>query len=90
MPAIDIPDLLPSAITPPRTVIEFLVARDLDEYGDACLVARTCHWVLHGLDPSRSAVWTGRNSTATGLQGPLPSPPKVPQRAAAVPAHPAA
>lgn len=31
MPAIDIPDPLPPAITPPRTVIEF---QDLDEYGD--------------------------------------------------------
>ena len=46
MPAIDIPDPLPPAITPPRTVIEFLIDQDLHEYGDACLVARTCHWVL--------------------------------------------
>ena len=34
MPAIDIPDPLPPAITPPRTVIEFLIDQDLDEYGD--------------------------------------------------------
>ena len=51
MPAIDIPDPLPPAITPPRTVIEFLIDKDLDEYGGACLVARTCHWVLHGFGP---------------------------------------
>ncbi len=76
MPAIDIPDPLPPAITPPRTVIEF---QDLDEYGDACLVARTCHWVLHGLTPSRSAAWTGRNSTPTGRHRLPPSPRKVPQ-----------
>jgi hypothetical protein len=49
MPAIDIPDSLPPAITPPRTVIEFLIDQDLDEYGDARLVARTCHWVRHGI-----------------------------------------
>jgi hypothetical protein len=47
MPAIDIPGPLPPAITPPRTVIEFLIDQDLDEYGDARLVARTCHWVRH-------------------------------------------
>jgi hypothetical protein len=51
MPAIDIPDPLPPAITPSRTVIEFLIDQDLDEYGDACLVARTCPWVLHGSGP---------------------------------------
>ena len=43
MPAIDIPDPLPPAITPPRTVIQFLIGQDLDEYGGACLVARTWH-----------------------------------------------
>ena len=48
MSAIDIPDPLPPAITPPRTVIEFLVDEDLDEFGDTGLVARTWHWVLHG------------------------------------------
>ena len=32
MPAIDIPDLRPPAITPNRTVIEFLIHQDLDEY----------------------------------------------------------
>ena len=51
MPAIDIRDLPPPAIIPPCTVIEFLIGQDLDEYGDACLVARTCHWVLHGFGP---------------------------------------
>jgi hypothetical protein len=40
MPAIDIPDPLPPAITPPRMVIEFLIDQDLDGYGGACLVAR--------------------------------------------------
>ena len=35
MPAIDIPDPLPPAITPLRTVIEFLIDQDLDGYGDA-------------------------------------------------------
>ena len=51
MPAIDIPDPLPPAINPPRTVSEFLTGQDLDEYGGACLVARTCHWVLRGFGP---------------------------------------
>ena len=51
MRAIDIPDPLPSAITPPRTVIEFLVDQDLEEFGDTGLVARTWHWVLHGGGP---------------------------------------
>jgi len=31
MPAIDIPDPLSPAITPPRTVIEFLIDQDLGE-----------------------------------------------------------
>src|SRR5579862_6562197 len=51
MPAIDIPDPLPPAITPPRTVIEFLVDQDLEEFGDSGLVARTWHWALHGGGP---------------------------------------
>jgi hypothetical protein len=48
MPAIDIPDPLPPAITPDREVIEFLIERHLQEFGDGGLVARTWHWVLHG------------------------------------------
>ena len=48
MPAIDIPDPLPPAITPDREVIEFLIERHLQEFGDGSLVARTWHWVLHG------------------------------------------
>jgi hypothetical protein len=48
MPAIDIPDPLPPAITPDREVIEFLIERHLHEFGDNSLVARTWHWVLHG------------------------------------------
>jgi hypothetical protein len=51
MPAIDIPHPLPSAIIPPRSVIEFLVDRDVEEYGDIGLVPRTWHWVLHGGEP---------------------------------------
>jgi integrase len=51
MPAIAIPDPLPPAITPPRTVIEFLVDQDLEEFGDTGLVARIWHWVLHGGGP---------------------------------------
>ena len=46
-----IPDPLPPAITPPRTVIEFLIDQDLEEYGETGLVARTWHWVLHGGGP---------------------------------------
>ena len=52
MPAIDIPDPLPPAITPDREVIEFLIERHLEEYGDNSLVARTWHWVLHGGGPA--------------------------------------
>jgi hypothetical protein len=48
MSAINIPDPLPPAITPPRTVIEFLIDQDLEEFGDTGLVARTWHWVLRG------------------------------------------
>ena len=51
MSAIAIPDPLPPAITPPRTVIEFLVDQDLEEFGDTGLVARTWHWALHGGGP---------------------------------------
>lgn len=51
MSAINIPDPLPPAITPPRTVIEFLLDEDLDEFGDTGLVARTWQWVLHGGGP---------------------------------------
>ncbi len=78
MPAIDIPDPLPPALIPPRTVIEFLIDQDLDEYGETGLVARTWHWVLHGGGPGRSAIWTGRSSTATGRRRPPPSPRKAP------------
>lgn len=52
MPPIDIPDPLPSAITPDREVIEFLIERHLDEFGENSLVARTWHWVLHGGGPA--------------------------------------
>jgi hypothetical protein len=48
MPPIDIPDPLPPAITPDREVIEFLIERHLEEFGEDSLVARTWHWVLHG------------------------------------------
>ena len=36
---------------PARTVIEFLVGQDLEEFGDTGLVARTWRWVLHGGGP---------------------------------------
>jgi hypothetical protein len=58
MPAIDIPDPLLPAITPPRTVIEFLIDQHLEEFSDTGLVAHTWHWVLHGGGPGRSATWT--------------------------------
>jgi hypothetical protein len=48
MPAIHIPDPLPPTITPDREVIEFLIERHLEEFGDNSLVARTWQWVLHG------------------------------------------
>jgi hypothetical protein len=51
MPAIDIPDPLPPAITPDREVIELFIDEDLAEFGHDSLVARTWHWVLHGGRP---------------------------------------
>jgi hypothetical protein len=51
MPAIDIPDPLPPAIAPPRSVIEFFIDQDLEEFGDDGLVARTWRWILHGGGP---------------------------------------
>jgi hypothetical protein len=51
MPAIDIPDPLPPAITPDREVIEFFIDEDLAEFGQDSLVARTWQWVLHGGGP---------------------------------------
>jgi len=48
MPAIEIPNPLPPAITPDRAVIEFFIEQDLEEFGDGSLVARTWRWVLHG------------------------------------------
>jgi len=48
MPAIEIPDPLPPAITPDRDVVEFLTERHLQEFGEDSLVARTWQWVLHG------------------------------------------
>src|SRR5215472_15857003 len=48
MPAIEIPDPLPPAITPDREVVEFLIQRHLQEFGEDSLVARTWQWVLHG------------------------------------------
>jgi hypothetical protein len=48
MPAIDIPDPLPPAITPDREVIEFFIDEDLAEFGEDSLAARTWQWVLHG------------------------------------------
>jgi hypothetical protein len=48
MPVIEIPDPLPLAITPDREVVDFLVERHLQEFGEDSLVARTWQWVLHG------------------------------------------
>ncbi len=48
MPAIEIPDPLPPAITLPRTVVEFAIEQHLEELGDSGLVARTWQWILHG------------------------------------------
>ena len=48
MPAIEIPDPLPPAITLPREVIEFAISQHLEEFGEHSLVARTWHWILHG------------------------------------------
>jgi hypothetical protein len=52
MPAIEVPDPLPPAITLPREVIEFAVSQHLEEFGESSLVARTSRWVLHGGGPS--------------------------------------
>ena len=51
MPAIDIPDPLPPAITSDREVIKFFIDDDLAEFGHDSLVARTWHWVLQGGGP---------------------------------------
>lgn len=48
MPSIDIPDSLPPAIVPDRVVIEFFLEKDLAEFGEESLVARTWNWILHG------------------------------------------
>jgi hypothetical protein len=48
MPAIEIPDPLPRAITLPREVIEFAISQHLEEFGEHSLVARTWHWILYG------------------------------------------
>ena len=51
MPAIEVPDPLPPAITLPREVIEFAISQHLDEFGEHSLVARTWRWILHGGGP---------------------------------------
>jgi hypothetical protein len=45
------PRLASAAITPPRTVIVFLVDQDFEEFAGTGLIARTWHWVLHGGGP---------------------------------------
>jgi len=47
MPAIEIPDPLPPAITLPCEGIEFAISQHLAELGEHSLVARTWHWILH-------------------------------------------
>ena len=51
MPAIEVRDLLPPAITLPHEVIDFAVSQHLEEFGKSSLVARTWRWVLHGGGP---------------------------------------
>lgn len=52
MPAIEVPDPLPPAITLPREVIEFAISQHLEEFGEHSLVARTWRWIFHGSGPS--------------------------------------
>ena len=87
MPTIAIPDPLPPAITPPRTVIEFLVDQDLEEFGDTGLVARTWHWILHGggTGPISHTDWSqfdgdGPPSAATlAIESTADQPPLLPR-----------
>jgi hypothetical protein len=60
MPAIEVPDPLPPAITLPRKVIELAVSQHLEEFGESSLVARTWCWVLHGggLGPISHMDWS--------------------------------
>ena len=51
MPAIEIPDPLPPAITVPREVVEFAISQHLEEFGESGLVASTWYWILHGGGP---------------------------------------
>ena len=51
MPAIEIPDPLPPAITLPREVLEFAISQHLEQFGESSLVARTWRWILHGGGP---------------------------------------
>jgi len=90
MPAIDIPDPLPPAITPlDRIVIEFLIDQHLEELGDTGLVASTWHWSYTEARPGRSATWTGPRSTATSRHQRPPSPRKSPPASRPwAPAHP--
>ena len=78
MPAMDIPDPLPPAITPPHTVIEFLIDQHLEEFGDTGLVARTWHWVLHGGGPGPISHMDWSQFDGNGPPRPPPSPRKVP------------
>ena len=89
MPAIDSPDPLPSAITPPRMVIEFLVDQDLEEFGDTGLVARTWHWVLHGGGPGPISHMDWSQFDAMDRQQPPPSPRRIPptNRLCTLPPH---
>lgn len=47
MSAVEIPELLPSAITLPDTVIEFPIEQHLEESGDTSSIAFTWPWVPH-------------------------------------------
>ena len=89
MPVIAIPDPLPPAITPPRTVIEFLVDQDLEEFGGTGLVARIWYWVLHGGGPGPISHMDWSQFDGDGRHRQPPSPRKVPptSRRCTLPAH---
>ena len=78
MIAIPVPDPLPPAITPPRTVIEFLIDQDLDECGGTGLVARTWRWILYGGGPGPISRMDWSRFDADGPPRPPPWQPKAP------------
>jgi hypothetical protein len=65
MPAIEVPNPLPPAITLPRKVIEFTVSQHLEEATRAWSHAPGTGSSTEA-DQAQSATWTGQRSTATG------------------------